>query len=366
YFTALSPTCPRCGARVERRIAIRAVRKIAIIGSVLGIVLLWYAALLKEPEDINIGDIQATMNNALVRVQGRVVDVKIDEDRNSLRISIDDGTGDSLTVNAFNKLNTFREAFGEDMPNIKDRISVVGALNVSQAWGNSMFLSLPSRITLLEEYEVKDVNIGDISVDDEGELFRIDATVKEHERFTTNSGYILNRFVLGDNTGEIEMVLFSSAFDSLPADTRYAITKTGAHLQMLVEVSTYRGEPQVNLYNPSSPESVKIVSVPGGIKKEELPAALEDKNVSELVPGDVGGSFNVDASVESVGLGTDGVYLDLSGTDIDIYATYAQQENISNFSKLNDGGQISGPMKLVSSDFGPELRIIDISRVTVR
>ncbi len=366
YFVGLASICPRCGARVEKRLAIKVARKIAIFGSILGIVLLWYAALLKEPEKINIGDISATMNNALVEIEGRVTSININEEKNSLKLSVSDGTGDGVTINAINKLNKFKEALGENIPSVKDTVRVVGALNVSQSWGSSMFLSLPSRFKLVERYEIKDRNIGDISVSDEGDLFRIDATIKEYEQFTTKSGYLLNRFLLADDTGEIEMVLFSSDFESLPKETRYALTKEGSRFSMLAEVSTYRGDPQVAINNPSDPESIKVLSSAGGKMPADMSMELKKIKASKLTSGNIGESFKVTAEVEESGLGAGGVYLSLSGTNIEIMITYDQQEQIRNFDKLNDGGLITAPMKLVSSDYGPELRIIDVNRTVVK
>ncbi|MDA3792733.1 MAG: hypothetical protein PF545_03625 [Elusimicrobia bacterium] len=370
YFVGLAPTCTRCGARVEKRIAITVARRIAIFGSILGLILLWYAAILKEPEAIKIGDISATMNNALVEVEGRVTSININEEKNSLKLSISDGTGDGLNVNAINKLNKFREALGEDIPAIKDTVRVVGALNVSQSWGSSMFLSLPSRLKLVEKYTIKDRNIGDITSNDEGDLYRITVAVKEYEKLTTNSGYVLNKFVLGDNTGDIEMVLFSTDFESLAKEVRYVITKPGSRFRMLVDVSTYRDEPQVKISDPSNPDNIEILSSAGGKMPEDIPEDipedLKEREASKLSSADIGNAYKVSARVKEVGLGGEGVYLTLDGTDIQIFISYSQQEKINNFDKLNDGGEIQAPMKLVSSDYGPELRLTDVNSAVVK
>lgn len=246
YFTGTVSICPRCGAEINRRIAIKAVRRIAVFGSVIGIVLLWYTAYLKQPAQVKIGDIKETMNNALVVIEGEVTHIRFDEKKNTLKMTVNDGTG-NIKLNAFNKLKKFRDELGENMPVLKDRVRITGSLNISLGWGVTMFLSIPSRVEIVEKYTVIEKPVGEITKSDVGELLWIEVEMIDYEKFTTRKGFVLHKFLLADRSGEIEMVLYDNDFKSLAENVRSEITQKWNKFKIQVEVTLYRGNPQVRI-----------------------------------------------------------------------------------------------------------------------
>ncbi len=258
YYAGVTGTCVRCGARINKSISVRAARKIAIAGSVAGIALLWIAAYLKVPPHINIGDISEPMNNALVRVEGLVTRIDYSEEDNSFRMTLNDGTG-QIRINAINRLRAFRRVHGEKMPRLRDRLAVTGVLSISQAWGNSMFLSIPDRMEILARDAVEDKDIGEITLADEGSTYWITARVQSYREFTTRSGGLIHMVRLSDGTGSIDMPLFETQYESLPEDTGNRIRLRGTEVRVMANIGSYRDEPQLEPADPSDPYYFRVL-----------------------------------------------------------------------------------------------------------
>ena len=60
-FVGAATKCPYCGAKVEKRMSLVALRWAAVLLSTVGLVLLWLMARTREPELVRIGDIEATL-----------------------------------------------------------------------------------------------------------------------------------------------------------------------------------------------------------------------------------------------------------------------------------------------------------------
>ncbi|MBN2408036.1 MAG: hypothetical protein JXJ19_10115 [Elusimicrobia bacterium] len=363
YFTGISSTCVRCGARINTKISIKAVRIISFAGAIAGLVLLWFAAYIKQPEKVNISDVTEMMNNALVVIEGEVVKIDLIEDKNTLKMVVSDGTG-NINVSAFNKLDAFRKALGEGMPSLKDRVRVTGALNVSQAWGVSMFLSVPSRLEMVNKYIVKTRKISAITPDDTGDLVWIEAEVLSYEKFETRKGFVLHKFVLGDGSGEIEMVLFDTEFNSLSKDTRTDIVKKFGRFRMLVEISQYRGEPQVKIHAPADPLNIVRLKSAGPQQKAGA-GKLTAKSVAVIEDKDLGNTYAIAEEITGQSLGADDSVLTLAGK-MDLRIRYAYTEKIPGFDSIAKGKyRIKGPMKVVREDGRLVLRITDFDGVSL-
>jgi hypothetical protein len=70
----------------------------SVLLATVGLALLWTASQRRDLPLVQVADIQPTMNFAYVRIQGRVVsDARVFQEGgrvNSLRFSVDDGTGE--------------------------------------------------------------------------------------------------------------------------------------------------------------------------------------------------------------------------------------------------------------------------------
>ncbi|MFH1415650.1 MAG: hypothetical protein ABIH89_06160 [Elusimicrobiota bacterium] len=359
YFSGIIPVCVRCGARVERRTSVSVVRRIAIAGSVVGLMLLWFATYNKMPESVLISDITETMNNALVMIEGEVVQLVFDEEKNTMKLTLNDGTG-NIKLNAFNKLDKFRNDLGKNMPALKDRIKITGSLNISQAWGVSMFLSIPSRLEIIKKYEILGKPVGDITSDDETELYWITADIIDYEEFATRKGFVMHKFLLGDDSGEIEMVLYENEFDKINSDIKESMKEQWNRFRIKVRVDVYRKAPQIKIIEPADPSNIVSITRP------EI-SGLVKIDPAKIRPADDKKVFLIDSSVNGVNLGETGVSLDLGKGAPEIYVRYPRWERLPGCMTLTRGnGRITTPVYVEMQDNGRiRLRIPDFKKVRI-
>lgn len=122
-------TCPHCGANLKRRLTLSLFGLLAIVLAVGGLALLYTVSLDTAIPAIRIGQIQAAMNYAYVRVEGEVTRLpKFDPDSESLTFWIDDGTG-RMRVSAF-KSDARALIDSGRVPLLGDRVSVEGVLGI--------------------------------------------------------------------------------------------------------------------------------------------------------------------------------------------------------------------------------------------
>ncbi len=305
YYVGASSVCHRCGARTHTRTSIRTVRLVALVGSIIGVILLWVAAYLKQPEIISIGDITPTMNNALVVIEGSVVESQQDAEKNTFRMTVSDNTG-NIRINAFNQLDSFRAHFDEQLPSVGDTVRVTGALNISQAWGAAMFLNIPERVTVVEKFEMKETPIGDITVERSGQLFRISAEVADYDLGSTRAGDPMHRVTFRDNTGRISMVLWQNQFEALSGEAQKAFSRPGSWLSLSVRGSAFRDEPQLELVDPGDPSAVEVISIsdtaPVTARRVSPLARLDSMRIADITTAQAGRTFKITVTVEEYSL----------------------------------------------------------------
>ncbi len=368
YYVGSGATCVRCGSRIEKRISINLIKKLAIICSIVGLILLWVAAYMKKPPRVNIGNITETMNNALVEIEGEVREVEYQEDRNSFSMTIDDGTG-QINARAVNDLDNFRRYHGDDMPDLRDVVNVIGTLNVSQTWGVSMFLSIPDRMRLVENYEIKEQPIISITPADKGEIYWVEADVEYYSKDSPREGLILHRIAFNDGSGSIEMVLFDGQFKALPDKIKQAITQEGAPFRMKVRAGEFRGDPQIDLVDPSGrPENIQLLDETAVTIVEKVDVdSLDEIPSSEISLLDEGKKYIVLADVKRVSLGIEGAYLELSDSEFPMFVSYDQREQIEDFSDLDSGQEkIKAPVKVTEVDGDIQLNLLEASEFNIQ
>jgi DNA/RNA endonuclease YhcR with UshA esterase domain len=263
-FVGAYERCPHCQAVVHKRLPIIYIKRFAIFGTIIGLILMWYAALQRTVPLIKIGDIKPQHNMALVRCVGKVTSVKFMEDRNTFQLKVDDDTG-MLSLSGFDKLKKFRAFFGDRFPAEGDEIEIIGNLSISEKFGESMFVSDPRRLKLLKKFQADPTTIENINIESRGSIFSIRVKVAAVRKFRVG----LN-ITVKDDTGSMELTLFDTDMEKLPnASIREALTQVGAEFQMSVLVDAYRGKPQLKIHRPENPESVKKLA--GSIEKPREP-----------------------------------------------------------------------------------------------
>ncbi|OQA89512.1 MAG: OB-fold nucleic acid binding domain protein [Elusimicrobia bacterium ADurb.Bin231] len=252
--------CPHCQAHLTKRMSLRIVKKVAVIGSIIGLVMLWYASKLKEIPTVRIEEITERMNNALVQINGKIISVRTDDEKNSFRFTVDDGTG-RMNLNGFNALSDFKKFFGKDLPNEGDVVKVVGQLNINEKFGNSMFIRSPKRVLIVEKYvpvpkKIKDITKADLK---KSYIFRV--TVEDVREFSAGKTITVN-----DGTGSIPLTIFNSQLTLITDKTvNDNLGSPGAVFELMGIVDSYRGSFQLKLKNPGHSENLKLVKKGHGI-----------------------------------------------------------------------------------------------------
>ncbi len=150
-FVGAATKCPYCGARVEKRMSLVAIRWAAILLSTVGLVLLYLMARTREPELIRIGDIEATMNFGAVRLVGEVRnDPRPFKSGNGMSFNVNDGTG---TIIVFVDQAQRKAMVDEGLvPRKGDGIDFVAQLQASSSGNSARIRSLaPASFKLMRE-----------------------------------------------------------------------------------------------------------------------------------------------------------------------------------------------------------------------
>lgn len=282
-FVGAYERCPHCQAIVQKRLPIIYIKRFAIFGSILGLILMWFAALQREVPLQKIGEIKPQHNMALVRCVGKVTGIRFMEDKNSFQIKLDDDTG-MLSLSGFDKLRKFREYFKDRFPAEGDLIEVTGNLNISEKFGESMFVSDPRRIKILKKFEAEPATIENIDLDSRGAVFRVRVKVAAIRKYRVGTNITVK-----DDTGSMDLNVFDSEMDKI-ADPkiREQLVEVGNEFEIVVLVDAYKGKPQLRLHNPERAESIKKIAGAAEVQKaKEVPVlkAIEvrEERIREIV-----------------------------------------------------------------------------------
>ena len=150
-FVGAATKCPYCGAKVEKRMSLVALRWAAVLLSTVGLVLLWLMARTREPELVRIGDIEATMNFGVVRLAGEVRnDPRPFKNGNGMSFNVNDGSGSIVVF--VDQAQRKAMAEGGLVPRRGDGIDFVAQLQSSASGSSARIRSLnPSSFRLMRD-----------------------------------------------------------------------------------------------------------------------------------------------------------------------------------------------------------------------
>lgn len=150
-FVGAATKCPYCGAKVEKRMSLVAIRWAAVLLSTVGLFLLYLMARSREPERIRIGDIETTMNFGVVRLSGEVRnDPRPFKNGNGMSFNVSDGSGSIIVFVD----QAQRKAMADSglLPRKGDGIDFVAQLQASSSGSSARIRSLnPSSFQLTRE-----------------------------------------------------------------------------------------------------------------------------------------------------------------------------------------------------------------------
>ena len=150
-FVGAATKCPYCGAKVEKRMSLVAIRWAAVLLSTVGLFLLYLMARSREPERIKIGDIETTMNFGVVRLSGEVRnDPRPFKNGNGMSFNVSDGSGSIIVFVD----QAQRKAMADSglLPRRGDGIDFVAQLQASSSGSSARIRSLnPSSFRLTRD-----------------------------------------------------------------------------------------------------------------------------------------------------------------------------------------------------------------------
>lgn len=149
-FVGALTRCPRCGARVEKRMSVRVFRYAAVLLGTMGLALLYAMVKHREIPIVKVGEIKPTMNFAYVRIAGRVVSeprVYKEEGRvRRLNFIVDDGSGE-ISIIAFGG-QAAALVQQRKVPAAGDYVEIAGSLAPGPDDSVTMRVQLPDHVVV--------------------------------------------------------------------------------------------------------------------------------------------------------------------------------------------------------------------------
>jgi len=288
--------CPYCGARLTGRISIRVVKIIAVVFATVGLAVLWFAATRAEVPLVQIGQANATMNMAYVRLQGRCTRAPTyDLDSDYLSFWIEDDTGE-IYVSAY-RAETRQIIEEGRVPALGDRVEVAGTLRVREDF-LSLTIDVPDQLKITR---VEPVHRAIGSIGPEDHYLRV--LVRGQVRSVYEPYQGLTLITIRDGTGSIPVavsdgvVALSSVSPTVRTllnsvetlNTRGEALLIGQPVEVVAAVSLYGGTPQL------VPASVADI-VP---LDQAMPIGVE-KRIGEMTTADAGQLVIVRGAVTKV------------------------------------------------------------------
>jgi len=290
-FVGALSKCPHCGAKVNKRLSVRATRYAAVLLAVIGLALLYWMSVTAPIQTIKIGDIKPTMNFAFIRVEGTVSsDARIFQKNGrtaSLSFSVDDGTGD-LSIRAYR--DQAKEMVEQNIiPRIGDKIAVAGGLSVSS---DKVFLRVqtPKQIQL-SSAELPHISLGQLKdgitesgVTIEGVIDKVYAPSSAPGKKTKSPW----KLTISDGTGFGNVTFWSSTYTQIRDKDKLV---PGQAVRIRASVGSYKGKQQLNLNNGNdiefidSPASAPAVA-PDLTDQVQAPVyrEIESLTIEEITP----------------------------------------------------------------------------------
>jgi tRNA(Ile2) C34 agmatinyltransferase TiaS len=249
-FVGAYEKCPYCGTELKKRMSIIFFKRAALVLAIGGLALLWFTATKIKIPIVRIGDINARMNNAVVEVRGKVVKISM-TGRDGVSFDVDDGS-EQVRAQAFRGRSKMR-ALG-NVPQVGDVVSVVGSIQMTEKYGTSLMINIPSRVKVTPA-RVERIPIGGATLENQNKLVEV---VGEIVSARQSGGNIF--LSIGDTTGVIDVPLFESDLNRVK--DREAISTIGKELRVVGTIDEYRGKPQIKIRDVEKIEVLKDDTIP--------------------------------------------------------------------------------------------------------
>lgn len=300
--------CPYCGTRMTGRVSLSVVKIAAALLATVGLVALWYVATRVEIPTVAIGQVDAGMNLAYVRLAGRCTRAPSYDPRTEyLSFWIADDTG-ALRVVSYRAAS--RALLDQQrLPALADHISVAGTLRVEGEF-RTLTINAPDQL-VISRPEAAERPIGSLGFDDYYQRIRVRGQVRNVRQPYPG----LTLYTLRDLTGAIDvavsrdLIALSHSMASLDAVAPAPLShlpELGQSIEVVGVVSRYG-------------DTLQLVPAWAGDLiplDHDVPVALE-RAIGDIGVEEVGRWFTVNGTVARIDPFSAGVKLhvdDASGT----------------------------------------------------
>ncbi len=270
-FVGAYEKCPYCGATLHKRMSLLVWKRIAVGGTILGLLVMWFAATQMTPQLIQIGEIQETYNNAQVTIRGTVVDRRLDPERGSIMLTVADESG-AISARSFNALAEFQKL--GNVPLVGDRIETVGSIQIDAVYGTSLNLALPHRLKVMAAKPAVKTEISKLRSADVHQRVTVTGMVKHPPRF--------GKATITDRVNDLVV-----AVDPRNLGEEIPELKTGEGVEVTgVIIDGVEGY-------------TIIPSEPGDIRPHDVTVTIEKRAIKDITMANLGELVEVEGTVQS-------------------------------------------------------------------
>ena len=237
-FVGAVTKCPYCGAKVEKRMSLVAIRWAAVLLATLGLFLLYLMAKHRDIPVVMLGNIQPTMNFGQIRVVGQVDSDARTFKNGGMGFNVSDGTG---AIMVFVSQKQAKDLVAQNLvPKAGDGIDFAGGLNISDEEASMRLLSVNDlKLTRAAAVSVRLADVNDSLVGSAvslaGKVVEVIAPAPDSKR-----PYDIK---IADASGEQTINCWPAEFDQIQGKDALA----GAFVRVRVSVATYKDKLQLKL-----------------------------------------------------------------------------------------------------------------------
>ena len=305
-FVGAVTKCPYCGAKVEKRMSLVAIRWAAVLLSTIGLALLFLMAKYREIPVVKLGEVKATMNFAQIRVEGVAEsDARTFRTGGGMGFNFTDGTG---TIMVFISQKQAQEMVERNLvPKAGDQVSFAGGLNISDDKSSMRLLSVDE--FQLVRAPAATLRLADVSTDLKGSSVTVEGKVMDLFPPPANSKrpYALK---LQDASGEQTINFWQTEYDQIANKD----VLVGAFVRARVSVAAYQDKLQLKL---ASGLDLEILDGPPAADASASPAQKAAATFrQQAAPAPAPRDFSRGRSVASTSLSVSAVTPALKGQTV--------------------------------------------------
>ncbi|RKZ27876.1 hypothetical protein DRQ26_02300 [bacterium] len=326
--------CPYCGARKKERISTKLLKIFSLSFSIIGVIIIWWAASHHMVPTLQAAEISNTTNFAYVQMKGVCTrNYSYDEKQKSLAFPLDDGTG-TIWIKAYSA--QAEEIYNSgNLPKPGDSVFVEGTVRMKGDY-QYMIVNLPEKLRIKEPQPIE-LDISEITDSLWGTVVKTAGILNSVRKYENSI-----KFQLCSPNADacVEMYVYYKNFPNLDPDDY----ERGDTVALLGMVSSYKGKLQLS---PRSEDEWWHKKGKKPTRKwtsgQKPPADAKEIRLKDLTKDMLGQYVKVSGTVRMVKQIKGGVLVKMDdGTEIITFPIWDRiLETVPNADDLQKGAKIS-------------------------